>query len=303
MLASCISYAIGLFHNVWENDNSYLSFVILALFYGMTAWCGVITWKIDNCYSKFYSSFCKIKGSMELKEEVIRAEQVGWFSSDQCLTIGMIGTVWGFIMMLRGFGGFTGDANAVQKLMDFIVAGMGTALYTTFVGLICGMLLKIQYFNISHAIEKLPTQTVADLFGEFKVPVKSKCGGKECCKKEKQKLNPYYTSQTVINETTQTNIGDGIISTHGLIRFPVVPGTLGGIIYRVDLRDGLPPIAVQKFNISSSGVFDNQLMSDDAKIFVQGAKLDAEVGVVELIWNEIPGPNFLTVNYEYEMED
>ena len=33
-------------------------------------------------------------------------------------------------------------------------SGMSTALYTTLVGLICSSLLKIQYFNLSQAIDK-----------------------------------------------------------------------------------------------------------------------------------------------------
>jgi hypothetical protein len=285
---------MGLFHNVWENDNSYLSFVILGLFYAMTGWCGVVTWKIDACYAAYYASYCKDKGSMELKDEVTRAEDIGWFASDQCLTIGMIGTVWGFIMMLKGFSGFGGDNNAIQKLMDFIVSGMGTALYTTFAGLICSMLLKIQYFNISHAIAKLPTMTVADLFGQ-----KPKCNKGGCCKKKE--LNPYYTSQDVIGEKTPMVPGDSSISRHGLIRFPVVPGTVNGQIYRKIDED--VPVLIQSFSLSASNSFDNELIGDVMpEHYVTGAKLIEDIGVIELTWNtESPGPNMLKVNYQYEL--
>ena len=73
------------------------------------------------------------------------------------LTLGMIGTVAGFIMMLsKGFSGI--DIQNTQTMMGLIgqvASGMATALYTTLVGLICSMFTKVQYFNLSHSLENL----------------------------------------------------------------------------------------------------------------------------------------------------
>jgi biopolymer transport protein ExbB/TolQ len=67
----------------------------------------------------------------------------------------MVGTVVGFISMMSGFSTLdVGDMTTVQDMIKSLGAGMSTALYTTLVGLICSSLLKIQYFNLSQAIDK-----------------------------------------------------------------------------------------------------------------------------------------------------
>ena len=62
----------------------------------------------------------------------------------------MIGTVSGFLIMLTGaFAGVDiGDEEAMKSVLEKMSIGMSTALYSTLFGLICGGLLKIQYFNI-----------------------------------------------------------------------------------------------------------------------------------------------------------
>ena len=84
-------------------------------------------------------------------------QEVGWFISDFVLTIGMIGTVSGFLLMLTG--AFAGidltDEVAMKNVLEKMSKGMSTALYTTLFGLICGSLLKIQYFNLGRATDLL----------------------------------------------------------------------------------------------------------------------------------------------------
>ena len=84
-------------------------------------------------------------------------QEVGWFISDFVLTIGMIGTVSGFLLMLTG--AFAGidltDEVAMKNVLEKMSKGMSTALYTTLFGLICGGLLKIQYFSLGRATDLL----------------------------------------------------------------------------------------------------------------------------------------------------
>jgi len=47
------------------------------------------------------------------------------------------------------------DLSTVQGMIKGLGAGMSTALYTTLTGLVCSALLKIQYFNLSQAIDKV----------------------------------------------------------------------------------------------------------------------------------------------------
>ena len=66
----------------------------------------------------------------------------------------MIGTVVGFILMLLGsFQNIdAGDTIALQKTLGQLASGMSTALFTTLVGLVSSILLKVQFFNLSQGI-------------------------------------------------------------------------------------------------------------------------------------------------------
>ena len=69
--------------------------------------------------------------------------------SEFCLSLGMIGTVIGFIQMLSGFSSIeSGGTKAIQTLIGKMSYGMSTALYTTLVGLIFGNIIKLQCFKI-----------------------------------------------------------------------------------------------------------------------------------------------------------
>ena len=149
MASSVLLAGLGLLGALWEKDATKLSFVLLALFAAMSGWCGYKTWRL----SVFIDSN---KTEPYLIEKIEHLMEVGWFTSDLCLSIGMMGTVIGFIMMLGGFASVDiNDMATVQGLIKGLGVGMSTALYTTLTGLICSALLKIQYFNLSQAIDKV----------------------------------------------------------------------------------------------------------------------------------------------------
>ena len=149
MASSVLLAGLGLLGTLWEKDATKLSFVLLALFAVMSGWCGYKTWRL----SVFIDSK---KTEPYLIEKIEHLMEVGWFTSDLCLSIGMMGTVIGFIMMLGGFANIDiNDMATVQGLIKGLGVGMSTALYTTLTGLICSALLKIQYFNLSQAIDKV----------------------------------------------------------------------------------------------------------------------------------------------------
>ena len=62
------------------------------------------------------------------------------------ITLGMIGTVAGFLIMLNtAFSGLdVNDIRNVQEEISDMAIGMSTALVTTLVGLICSTLIKVQ---------------------------------------------------------------------------------------------------------------------------------------------------------------
>ena len=113
---------------VWENDQTKISFLILGLFY-ITS--GYIGWKTYFKLQRF---------------------DIGWFIAEACLALGMIGTLTGFLLMLGAtFGNLViSDPASIQSAISSMAIGMSTALYTTLVGLICSLLLKVQLVTLEH---------------------------------------------------------------------------------------------------------------------------------------------------------
>jgi hypothetical protein len=148
-VAAIYATSMGLVRVVWENDATKLSFLLLGVLTFMSVWCGHKTWKM----SKIIDDKEPKRG---LVEHIEHLTEVGWFTSDLCLTIGMVGTVIGFITMLSGFTDLdVSKIDTVQALIKELGIGMSTSLYTTLAGLICSLLLKIQYFNLNQAIDRV----------------------------------------------------------------------------------------------------------------------------------------------------
>jgi hypothetical protein len=152
-LGTVFTQYINGFEYIWEKDSSKLSFLILTIFYITTIWCGIKTWNLSKAIHN-PNNCCGLLDS-EQHKKFKRLEDIGWFNSELCLTLGMLGTIVGFIMMLGEFEHIdVANVKSVQGLLTQLGQSMATALWTTAVGLTCGMLLKIQYFNLGYELQK-----------------------------------------------------------------------------------------------------------------------------------------------------
>lgn len=80
--------------------------------------------------------------------------EMSGFIIDVLIRLGLIGTIIGFIMMLQSFvAGPTPSAENIQMLLITMSSGMGTALYTTFAGLVASTLLGVQQQILSRNVE------------------------------------------------------------------------------------------------------------------------------------------------------
>lgn len=80
--------------------------------------------------------------------------EIGGFCADVLIRLGLIGTIVGFIMMLQTFvTGASPDQDNIQELLISMSKGMGTALYTTFSGLVAATLLNLQHQLLSRHVE------------------------------------------------------------------------------------------------------------------------------------------------------
>ena len=115
--------AMGGFSFLLENDVTYLSFVIMSVFFIFTGYYGY----------RLYRGQGLGQGVMEYGENL-------------CTSIGLLGTVIGLIMMVKGaFAGIdVNDQESIKSALVAMSSGIGSALVTTLVGLISAVLIGIQ---------------------------------------------------------------------------------------------------------------------------------------------------------------
>lgn len=145
VIGTIFSSYMGVLGEIWKKDASYISFGTLGIFYIVSLICGTLVFRA-----------CRAKDMTKEQLQVFEQhEEVGWFMSEMCLNLGMLGTIIGFCMMLNGFDALDiAKQQTVQTLLAELGKSMATALYTTLVGLICGQLLKVQYFVLSLELQK-----------------------------------------------------------------------------------------------------------------------------------------------------
>ena len=89
-----------------------------------------------------------------------RPHEIGWFTADIMIKLGLLGTIIGFIFMLGSVANITDfDVTSMQKILKHMSIGMGTALYTTLAGLVCSMLAASQYQMLDNSVDKLMEAT------------------------------------------------------------------------------------------------------------------------------------------------
>jgi len=136
VFGSVVAYQLGWWHALWDADITKISIGILGVF--------AVTMLLTGYLSKNYQD----KKSQALGNYV-------WFASEAMITLGMIGTVAGFLLMLgTAFSNLdvTNIANIQAAIADMAI-GMSTALSTTLVGLICSILTKAQMVILENSWE------------------------------------------------------------------------------------------------------------------------------------------------------
>jgi len=123
---------------IYDADITKLSFLIMSIFFITSIWIGNKTYKLE----KF--------------DEYDQDTSVGWFIAESCLALGMVGTVTGFLLMLgTAFSNIdVSNSASLQKALEFMAVGMSTALWTTLVGLICSLIIKVQLVNLEVALNE-----------------------------------------------------------------------------------------------------------------------------------------------------
>lgn len=150
----CIIAFLGWIDTMLEYDVTKLSVVILCVFTVATLWCGWLTWRMGKDVPVTRGSpFARMKFIKSVENEA----EHGWFAVVLCEKLGLTGTVFGFVIMLTG--GFHGidssDPASMQRLLEQLGTGMSTAFITTLVGVVCSIILSIQYHLLARELESL----------------------------------------------------------------------------------------------------------------------------------------------------
>ena len=125
-----------------EGDKSRLSWLILAIWLGMSARWLFLLRRIEST-------------NAIAEDDMVRWLNHGWFAADSVLKIGLLGTIIGFILMLAPIGELTSfDASSLQSALAAMSAGMAVALYTTLTGLIANIILRFQFQFLADAMQK-----------------------------------------------------------------------------------------------------------------------------------------------------
>ena len=120
---SYITHSMGWLVPVYTNDLTYITFLITVV-----------------------TIFTTLSLGYKFKVPDADTVDVEWFVSDVVLTLGMLGTIIGFMIMLQGtFSSIEfNDANSIRLALSSMSQGLFTALNTTLVGLVSSIILKVQ---------------------------------------------------------------------------------------------------------------------------------------------------------------
>ena len=89
------------------------------------------------------------------------SNQFGAFASDTLMKLGLLGTIIGFIMMLAPIAGLdAADKVAMRSSMGLMSDGMAVAMYTTLAGLVGSILIRIQYYMLDAATQRVFSDAV-----------------------------------------------------------------------------------------------------------------------------------------------
>ena len=138
LLGLCACVYFNIHKDLYAADVTRLSFLIISIFICTSVWIGTKTYKIG------------------IHQDYNQKSDVGWFISESCLALGMVGTVTGFLIMLgTAFANVdvTNSATLQQALSD-MATGMSTALWTTLVGLVSSLIIKVQLVNFEVALNE-----------------------------------------------------------------------------------------------------------------------------------------------------
>jgi len=177
-----LAFQYGLVTRVVEADRSYLSLVILILYGVLSVHWLWLTWRVGeeirlagawrdgaSAAGQDYLTGalrrdlerCTQQQQIEqllalYQDQLMNRHALGHFATEVLLRLGLLGTIFGFILMLLPVSEIQAFEPALmQQLLASMSGGMAVALYTTMAGLVTSTLLRYQYHILDTAAVNL----------------------------------------------------------------------------------------------------------------------------------------------------
>ena len=150
----------GYFSQLNDLDTTKLSFVVLGLFAVMMIYCGKLMWQADEGLERLTKAKDPALPLQLLSKIENKANHV-WLAIAYCEKLGLLGTFIGIlVVMIGGFSSLNIESATLEellkelpKLLLYLGPGVGTALITTIVGVVCAMLLALPHHILVNTIE------------------------------------------------------------------------------------------------------------------------------------------------------
>lgn len=157
LVTALVGWRLGWYGAIARMDSTGISFTTIALFAVADVWCGLLAWRVDVFKEGRRSRPAEpTADDRSFLHTYLRDAEHGWFAVGMCEKLGLLGTVVGFVMICAGtFENLAGaDGAALQKLLQNVGHGLLTAFVTTLVGVVCSVLLHLQYHLLENAVDR-----------------------------------------------------------------------------------------------------------------------------------------------------
>ena len=178
---------------VIEHDLTYISDMVMLFFISTTVFCGYRAWRLSSELlivqtiglhdggragatrpplrrlrsGSWVESFLRRSRATQdstsrekladvLSERLRGSHEIGWFVTETLTKLGLLGTVIGFLIMLTALIGSSQlELSAMQAILRDMASGMGIKIIATVVGLLCNIVLALQWLLLDRCAEKV----------------------------------------------------------------------------------------------------------------------------------------------------
>lgn len=140
-------WAYGVVDRVWHDDHTYLGTTVLGLFFLNTVNLGGVALLVDRIrqWPGHVDDYgYQLIDAQVTEDRINRRFNVSWGFSDLFLSIALVGTVVGAMMLFQTDLANVKDMASLKKTIEHIKSSMGIAFTTTAIGAASMILLRLQ---------------------------------------------------------------------------------------------------------------------------------------------------------------